>query len=67
MVDLHLAHYVQMNGCYERGAGDLTVIEMLENTCVKVSIRSLLIIILTQTAVHLYDLPVVPDSFDVQS
>ena len=52
---------------FERRADDLTAIEMSENTCVKVSLRSLWVVIITQTAVHLYDLPAVPDSFDAQS
>lgn len=52
---------------YERGADDLTAIEMPENTNIKVSLSSLCVVIITQTAVHFYDLPVVRDSFDAQS
>lgn len=47
---------------------ELTAIEMSENTSrAKESLRFLWTVIITQTAAHLYDLPVVPDSFDAQS
>lgn len=46
---------------------DLPSIEMPDNTCLKMSLRSLWGVIITQTAVQLYDLPVVPDFFDAQS
>lgn len=54
---------------YERGA-DVTAVtddHKRAHTVVEVSLRSLWVGIITQTAVHLYDLPVVPDSFDAQS